>query len=383
MQLDSCSLRIILSIGTPLIISGIAYLLYRLLTGRRKKRGASLLAYAPTEARSYLDHLLAEYALIQEGNVSAQYKTVVDEFKNTKTEAPTWDHLLKLELILLEIMPVERLKSKAWVTRTRFRDAVGDVIYKEYLDTNPPFSKLTPPITSPPADKTDAAAASLPARFYPYNLNADEESALRGDLQTILEDTFWRYRIRTAWEERRNWFAKAFVTIYVVLVGLGLGHIIALIYLPVTCADKLHPLFTLVAVTMMGALGGFVSMLQRLQSLPSGGQRNENLIEMVYGRNSILSQSLLSGACFSLVLLFIFLGGLLRGGLFPDYPDQGSPTFTHLLRTVSLNGTQFPKLLVWSFIAGFAERFVPDFLDRFTATEKARDAKSDAKGSRS
>ncbi|HEX9918062.1 MAG TPA: hypothetical protein VGA87_02780, partial [Pyrinomonadaceae bacterium] len=115
------------------------------------------------------------------------------------------------------------------------------------------------------------------------------------------------------------------------------------------------------------------------QSLPSGGQRNENLIELVYGRTSILSQSLLSGACFSLVLLFIFLGGLLRGGLFPDYPDQNGATFIHLLRTVSLDGTQFAKLLVWSFIAGFAERFVPDFLDRFLAKEKARDAQTDAK----
>jgi len=378
MQLDSCFLRISFIVAAPLLISGIAYLLYGYFKGRRKKSAESLLAYAPTEARSYLDHLLGEYALIPEDSISEQYKREADALKNTGVEALTWDQLLKLELILLEIMPVERLISKAWVTRTRFRDAAGAVVYKEYLDTNPPFPTLSPPITSPPLDVADAAAvASPPEDFYPYNISFDEERALRGDLQTILEDTFWRFRIRTAWEERRNWFAKAFVAIYVVLVGVGLGLVIALIYLPDRCSDKLHPMFTLVAVTMMGALGGFVSMLQRLQSLPSGGQRNENLIEMVYGRDSILSQSLLSGASFSLVLLFIFLGGLLRGGLFPDYPDQDGATFMHLLRTVSLDGTQFAKLLVWSFIAGFAERFVPDFLDRFTAKEKARDANTD------
>ncbi|MCA1565636.1 MAG: hypothetical protein LC803_08350 [Acidobacteria bacterium] len=380
MQLDSCFLRIILIIAAPLLISGIAYLLYGYYKGRRKKRNESPLAYAPTEARSYLDHLFGEYALIPENSISEQYKREAEALKNTKIEALTWDQLLKLELILIEIMPVERLISKVWVTRTRFRDAAGAVVYKEYLGTQPPFPKLGPPVASPPsADEADAlVVASPPEDSYPYNISFEEERALRGDLQTILQDTFWRFRIRTAWEERRNWFAKAFVTIYVVLVGVGLGLIIALIYLPDRCSDKLHPMFTLVAVTMMGALGGFVSMLQRLQSLPSGGQRNENLIEMVYGRDSILSQSLLSGASFSLVLLFIFLGGLLRGGLFPDYPDQDGATFIHLLRTVALDGTQFAKLLVWSFIAGFAERFVPDFLDRFTAKEKARDANADA-----
>ena len=365
-----------------LVVAGGAYLLFFRASRRRRKDAGSLLAYAPTEAQSYFDQLLGEYALIPEENVSAQYKkeiTEIEDLRDKKPEKLTWDNLLKLELILLEIMPVERLMRRAWITRTRFRDVVGAEVYKEYLGTNPPLPQLNPPITSPPSDAGDLPDAPSLVSFHPYNMTSDEERALRGDLQVILEDTFWRFRIRTAWEERRNWFAKAFGWIYAVLVLFGLGPVIFLIYLPPGNADELHPIFTLLAVTMIGALGGFVSMLQRLQSLPSGGQRNENLIEMVYGRNSILSQSLLSGACFSLVLLFIFLGGLLRGGLFPDYPDQNGATFIHLLRTVSLDGTQFAKLLVWSFIAGFAERFVPDFLDRFSAKEKARDAQTDAK----
>lgn len=365
-----------------LVVASGAYLLFLRIKRRGKKGARSLLAYAPTEAQSYFDQLLGEYALIPRENVSEHYKTEIEEIKDLrdkKSEELTWDNLLKLELILLEMMPVERLMRKAWITRTRFRDVVGAEVYKEYLGTNPPLPQLNPPITSPPSDAGDLPDAPSLASFHPYNLTSDEERALRGDLQVILEDTFWRFRIRTAWEERRNWFAKAFGWIYAVLVLFGLGPVIFLIYLPPGNADKLHPIFTLLSVTMIGALGGFVSMLQRLQNLPSGGQRNENLIELVYGRNSILSQSLLSGACFSLVLLFIFLGGLLRGGLFPDYPDQNGATFIHLLRTVSLDGTQFAKLLVWSFIAGFAERFVPDFLDRFSAREKARDAQTDAK----
>jgi|GEM_PF-2919397 len=372
---------ILIVVVALLVVASGAYLLFPRIKGRGKKGARSLLAYAPTEAQSYSAHLLGEYALIPQESVSEQYKTEITEIKQLRDSKPedlTWDKLLKLELILLEVMPVERLMRKAWVTRTRFRDVVGAEVYKEYLGTNPPLAQLSPPVTSPPEDAGDSTDALTPAYVYPYNVTSDEERALRGDLQVILQDTFWRFRIRTAWEERRNWFAKAFGWIYAILVLFGLGPVIFLIYLPPGNADKLHPIFTLVAVTIIGALGGFVSMFQRLQSLPSGGQRNENLIEMVYGPYSILSQSLLSGACFSLVLLFIFLGGLLRGGLFPDYPDQDGATFIHLLRTVSLDGTQFAKLLVWSFIAGFAERFVPDFLDRFLAKEKARDAQTDA-----
>lgn len=362
---------IVLFLGLVFLLL-LAYIGYGTLRRRRKKD--TLLAYAPTEAQSYFDHLLGEYALILLPDVPEQYKAEITALREQKPDTLTWDHLLKIELILLEIMPVERLVRKAWVTRARFRDVAGADVYKEYLATNPPLVKVSPPVTSPPSAAADFADASPLVESYPYSLTYDEERALRGDLQTVLEDTFWRFRIRTAWEERRNWFAKAFAVIYGGLVVTGLALVICLIYFPQGIANKLHPIFTLVAVTMIGALGGFLSMLQRLQSLPSGGQRNENLIEMVYGRNSILTQSLISGACFSLVLLFICLGGLLRGGLFPDYPDQNGATFIHLLGTASVNGMQFAKLLVWSFIAGFAERFVPDFLDRFTAKEKARDA---------
>ncbi|HEX8129633.1 MAG TPA: hypothetical protein VF527_11080 [Pyrinomonadaceae bacterium] len=377
MQIGTLAIILIVIVLVAVVVFG-TYLPSLLNKGRRKNKGNTLLAYAPTEAQSYFDHLLAEYALIPEEDVSEQYKKEITRLRERSPEALTWDHLLKMELILLEIMPIERLKRKAWITRARFRDVVGAEIYKEYLATNPPLSRLSPPLTSPPSDAADLSGASPPIDLYLYDTTPDEELALRGDLQMILQDTFWRFRIRTAWEDRRNWFAKAFGWIYVVLVLSGLVPVILLIYLPPDKANQLHPIFTMVAVTMIGALGGFVSMFQRLQSLPSAGQRNENLIEMVYGGGSILLQSLLSGACFSLVLLFIFLGGLLRGGLFPDYPNQDGATFIDLLRTVSLNGTQFAKLLVWSFIAGFAERFVPDFLDRFSAKEKARDANSEA-----
>ena len=44
--------------------------------------------------------------------------------------------------------------------------------------------------------------------------------------------------------------------------------------------------------------------------------------------------------------------------------------YDFIVNTGPQNFTDYGKLLVWSFIAGFAERLVPDMLDRFTAASK-------------
>jgi hypothetical protein len=99
------------------------------------------------------------------------------------------------------------------------------------------------------------------------------------------------------------------------------------------------------SAAFLGALGATVSFISR-----------HYLNERQLKRQQTLMGTQLLGAVFASVLLFTFIGGLVQGSLFPSI-QVGSWT------DLNLRVPDWSKLLVWSFIAGFSERFVPDLLD--------------------
>lgn len=336
--------------------------------------------------QSYFTHLTSEYTALRDTEILQEDKDEVEGIVARARTRLTWDDLFALELYLLKLVPVEKLRRKAWLVRERYRSIVSAERYAAYRASNPPDLKEDAVQAAlveikqwlnDQGDLTPATRDSLEglAEKRAAGLNAE---TLRADLEVILQSHFWHYRVRTIWEERRNWYAKAFLLIYTFLATLGIGAVVLMISLPPDWVNNFHPVFTLFVAAFMGSLGGFVSMLQRLQKIGSGNT-HLSLIEMEYGQHSILYQSLITGAIFATVLLVIFAGGLLRGDLFPDYStdNQAGVGFIDFLRNASGNSTQFAKLLVWSFIAGFAERLVPDFLDRVIARGKASEEKKE------
>ena len=159
-------------------------------------------------------------------------------------------------------------------------------------------------------------------------------------------------------------------------------------------------------------------MLQRIQSAPSEGDALFNLAAISNGWSG-LSLSPLYGGIFATLLFIMFAAGVLQGAVFPKIetaegsevlvnvkeagttaatstPAPGaspapaaSPTATatptpsdtqktgvlqlkdFLTRTGPKDGASFALLMIWSFIAGFAERFVPDTLNRFVTKQQA------------
>ncbi len=72
-------------------------------------------------------------------------------------------------------------------------------------------------------------------------------------------------------------------------------------------------------------------------------------------------------------------GGLLGGSLFPAFPPETANNWSviEVMQHTGPNSfADYSKLIVWSFIAGFAERLVPDTLTRIV--EKARTARGAA-----
>jgi len=130
----------------------------------------------------------------------------------------------------------------------------------------------------------------------------------------------------------------------------------------VVSKDKKHTHLLLLVFTA-GLLGGFVSIQQRLPTI-----KDEELKTLSTSWFSITLIPI-NGGIFSLVLLLMFAGNILQGDLFPAYPD--APQFAinnydsfrmWLISAYPTHGEEVAKLLFWSFVAGFSERFVPQII---------------------
>jgi len=74
---------------------------------------------------------------------------------------------------------------------------------------------------------------------------------------------------------------------------------------------------------------------------------------------------------FAFLLYFMFIGGLIRGDMFPIFTNTSATSggdyvsmqaFTTVVKPESYKDVA--KLLVWSFIAGYSEKFVPNLVAR-------------------
>jgi hypothetical protein len=126
----------------------------------------------------------------------------------------------------------------------------------------------------------------------------------------------------------------------------------------------------MICVVYCGTIGGFVSSQRRMQSIPIDG---DPLIS-VFGLDNAgyyLWLSPLLGAIFAVLLTLMFIGGILKGTIFPEFLSStgkaGLPFFDFTWNTLPKVSDDYGKLFVWTFIAGFAERLVPDSIDRLTS----------------
>lgn len=297
----------------------------------------------------YFDNLYGEYRSLPAERVIPEVKAIVDEILMKKQNASlTWDDLYTFDLLLARLQPPEKLPRKVWHLRSRYRDVAGLREYEAYLASKPP----------------DLAGRA-------------EELDLRADIEYLLRELHLRYAIRPFREKTRDWLSKWVA--YLTLIGL------VWVVLFTVLANRGFGIkaTTLTVVLFVGAMGGLVSMQQRFQSASAEGDPIHNVSELMHGWFSIFL-SPISGAIFATVLYLIMTAGLLEGALFPKivaFTPENSAKITvldfrkFLLETGPSTGADYAKLLVWSFIAGFAERFVPDTLSRFIE-KKETDSKA-------
>ena len=295
----------------------------------------------------------------------------------------TMDDVFRLEKTLIRFCSEQELRRRSWQIRSDFRDIAGQAGYDEYMKTRPP----------------DSSASGI-----------DTED-LRSDLLQVQSRTHELYTALVARESVRNILTMSMVGTVLMVMMTVMGLIAWQIrQIPPQMMwwqiKGVHKLVTvLMLVVVFGGVGGFMSVLRRLQR--DSGDRAHSLMGLLslrYGYWSIISAPL-NGAMFSIILLLLFTSGVLKGAVFPDmrvepaafrqlteqqkaqvlagYPradktthdskeansaaDEPITLVDFLYNLHPITQKDYAALLIWSFLAGFAEQFVPDTLDRLAA----------------
>ncbi len=307
------------------------------------------------------DHALGEYPSMAKllTNEEREKCEAIQARRESKTL--TWKDIYTYKLMLLEHYNLETLKSKIIGLRVKYQSLVEIAEYNNYTTLR--AVDLTKPV------------------------NEEDKERMQTDYTYLLDEFFLRYAYVSAHEEFRTrllWRGAWFTFFFFLLSGV----FIILSFIPgIENYDKIYSILktfsTLIAVVFAGVMGAFVSMQERLQTFTHHGDPIYNLSLLTHGWLSIFL-SPISGAIFAAILYLFFTAGLLKGAVFPEMTTSPSENNSSLiieltnfiLETGPKTGKDFALLIIWSFIAGFAERFVPDTLMRLVNQKKTGETTS-------
>lgn len=173
-------------------------------------------------------------------------------------------------------------------------------------------------------------------------LSEGDEARLRGEARALASRLYRRYEGVPAVERLRHDIMRGMLLV-TLAVSLAVWMLIQFADAPV-----------LAWAATAGAAGAFVSTMSRLYDLDSRHEPFQTWLTIENGQMTLLLAPLV-GAIFALVLLTMFLGNMVSGILFPRFPNGIDPGVA-----------DFGKLMFWSFASGWAERLIPDVLDKLS-----------------
>lgn len=368
----------------------------------------------------YFDHLYSEYQTIK-SEIPETVNARLDETITKKKDGSLrWNDLYSFELTLSSFLPVDSLRSRILRLRADYRSIAGQTEYDEYMASKSPELINPPDPMNPPDLKT-----------------VDYVELLREDLRDLLGRIYLRYAIlpvREAKLKRLTQWAGILCGVFLLVL------LILVVYIVIDKGTLQVPALALFVVLSAGALGGFVSAIQRIQTT-MGGSDSVYSLSLLFNGSYAVFVAPLTGSIFAVLLYLMFTGNILVGRFFPviftppaavaahaspsntaaapnsvvEKPSEGSPADTSTgapandaastkssersssdsgdnSKTSGVNspppkpsasaglgikdflsmsgpasGQDYALLIIWCFIAGFAERFVPDALDRLIA----------------
>ncbi|KND60270.1 hypothetical protein BVER_05010c [Candidatus Burkholderia verschuerenii] len=125
-----------------------------------------------------------------------------------------------------------------------------------------------------------------------------------------------------------------------------------------------------------GALGAVLANYRRLSEIPESAIEKESTLRKTADLQIFLSPFV--GGMFALLLWMLFYSGILSGSLFPKFTGTNcaySGWQDLMAKTQPEKFSDAAKGVIWAFVAGYAERFVPNAIDRL-----ARESEKENKG---
>jgi hypothetical protein len=300
-------------------------------------RRLSSAASQRTFAGKYFAQLDAEF----EGLCSAAYKeSVAEEVEQLRRAPATWATNHRYEYILNAGVPEAVLRQRRGLYRQALKSLLG------------------------------GCSAEAAAAFERSPAEEGAADAQRHGLLGVLSEVQRLRQVRSEFERLRNC-----LFVVVALVGVALGVFFILTpELPITISTH---------VVMAGVLGAYFSVLLRLGALQFRDEYLYNYHQvdgLFYNLLVTFALSLFEGGVGAFLLYTAFLAGMLEGSMFPSFASElthaAANHVSDLVSVLPASKGETAKLLVWSVLAGFCERLVPDTLHSFK--ERALAAKQAA-----
>lgn len=331
-----------------------------------------------------------DYTLFQLKLSESNDLTVINEIlERRKSGELCWNDIATFDLIVLRYVDLATLKRKVKSMRETFAAATTNLI-----DAGGLVGKID-------IDQADES-------------NSD---ALRTEYGYLISEYCQRAGFISAAEHLRRKLLRRGAVFTLVFFVLVAGFVLLSYFLsptseqaqssgvPKAIVDLLGGVSVWLMVIFAGMSGAFLSILQRLLNTDNAANPVAKL-SMLSDNWSSIFLTPLTGAIFAVILYLFFAAHLITGSVFPelilppkspsievtggilapDTPadpnkpeqkiiDQAPPVqFVDFLNmTGPKSGVDYALLLLWSFIAGFAERFVPDNLMRLVRQQSKTD----------
>lgn len=290
----------------------------------------------PDYALHYFDSLKAKFETLHEPaqNDAVACKAYRDAQRIVQTPrlVLTWSDLMLLDLLIARSLDFAALRLKIADLRLKLdgaAPALADGLVPK-LDNAKPGDM----------EALRAAAEALITRVWHLRMSRNARDRYVGELRgTIFTSLMW------------------------LVVGFWLFTIVVVGWTPLY--------FVIIIAGMLGALTSFLRRLQKVADAPPNPDQSTDLSALAYEKRSAV-MSLAIGGVFALVLYVLFAAGMgnLMGDMGPQFEAPkhyalGGVDFHVFVNLVGpATGPDYAKVVVWSFIAGFFEQFVPDVLDR-------------------